>query len=96
MLKSLKRFFQKPEPPVGPEPACGCGPDADVGPCPELAAGCPVERPLEKPEIVTVFLDGQDTCCNDKEACFCYCGECNCGCNRCRNCRLCATAEEGY
>ena len=45
----FKRLLRKPD-------ACrDCGPDADVGPCPRLSDRCPVERPLEAPEIVTVF-----------------------------------------
>ena len=56
MLEWLKRLLRKPKPAAGPEPECGCGPDADVGPCPELTAACPVERPLEQPEVVLGFL----------------------------------------
>ena len=56
MLVSLKRLAGKlNHPPTSPP--CDCGPDADVGPCPSLAAGCPVKRPLEAPEVVTLFLD---------------------------------------
>ena len=56
MIRWLQRLLRKPKPAAGPEPECGCGPDADVGPCPELTASCPLWRPLEKPEIVTMFL----------------------------------------
>ena len=53
MIGWFKRLLRKPE-------ACpGCGPDADIGPCPRLSARCPVERPLEAPEVVTVFAEGQ-------------------------------------
>ena len=49
MISWIKRLLRKPD-------ICrGCGPDADIGPCPRLSAQCPVERPLETPEVVTVF-----------------------------------------
>ena len=53
MINWFKRLLRKPG-------TCrDCGPDADVGPYPRLSARCPVERPLEAPEVVTVFLDKQ-------------------------------------
>ena len=49
MFRRLMRLLRKPN-------TCrGCGPDADIGPCSKLSALCPVERPLEPPEVVTVF-----------------------------------------
>ena len=50
ILKNLWRMVSlRPQ-----APRCGdCGPDADIGPCPRLAASCPVARPLEAPEVVT-------------------------------------------
>ena len=51
MINWLMRLLRKPD-------TCrGCGPDADIGHCPRLSARCPVERSLETPEVVTVFLD---------------------------------------
>ena len=53
MISWIKRLLRKPN-------TCrGCGPDADIGPCPWLSERCPVERPLEAPEVVTVFAKGQ-------------------------------------